>query len=65
MEMTSALASTFIMTGKTMTRVMMSGCKSSINGYCLSCYGSLIFSFSFLAFEVLRKAEVLAKEPPK
>ena len=39
-----------------MTRVIMSGCKSSINGNCLSCYRSLIFSLSFLAFEVLKKS---------
>ena len=54
-EMTG-VALMLIVTAKTMTRVMMSGCKSSINGTFLSCYGSLIVSFSFSAFEVLKKS---------
>ena len=63
--MISAVAQTFIMTAKTMTQVMMSDRKSSINDNFLSCYRSLIFSFSLSAFEVLNKSWNTSKGTPE
>ena len=47
-----------------MTRVMMSCCKSTIKGFFLY-YGSLIFSFSLSAIEVLKKSRNTSKGDSK